>query len=200
MAYFLTMEGRLFEADLVSLDATELFDLNKELKLPQGAQPHYKGMFSAQGRVVVANNTYEEPEYLGERHAGRLAEWDGEGEWTVLEENPFIEVSGKQNPRVGSRYGNTLYAVTDRRAIIWIPMRYLDALEIHSFDRGRVAKIHRMEYPDGSGDVYFTITGEAVLHNPEEPQERLGFKHIPEARRVEELLRRTLLDPPAGPA
>lgn len=111
MAYFLTMEGRLFETDLVSLESKELFNLNEELELPDGAQPHYKGMFSAQGRLVVANNTYEEPEYLGERHAGRLAEWDGEGDWVILEENPFIEVSGKQNPRVGAKYGNTLYAV-----------------------------------------------------------------------------------------
>jgi len=59
---------------------------------------------------VVANNTYEEPEYQGTRNAGRLAEWDGK-EWRIVEENPFIKVSGKQNPRVGERYGNTLYAV-----------------------------------------------------------------------------------------
>lgn len=111
MVYFLTMEGRLFEADLTTLETKELFDLNKELGLPGGAQPHYKGAHTAQGRLVIANNTYEEPEYLGERHAGRLAEWDGKGQWNVLEENPFIEVSGKQNPRTGARYGNTLYAL-----------------------------------------------------------------------------------------
>ncbi|MEW6302504.1 MAG: hypothetical protein AB1705_03480 [Verrucomicrobiota bacterium] len=117
--YFLTMEGLLFEANVKSLEAKQLFNLNQQLKLPKGAQPHYKGAFSAQGRLVVANNTYEEPEFLGTRHAGRLAEWDGKA-WTVLEENPFIEVSGKQNPRVGGRYGNTLFAVGwDRNSVIF---------------------------------------------------------------------------------
>jgi hypothetical protein len=111
MVYFLTMEGQLYEANVHTLKSTFLFDLNKELKIPNGAQPHYKGCFSAQGRLVVANNTYEEQEYLGSRHAGRLAEWNGKDSWVILEENPFIEVSGKQNPKVGSRYGNTLFAM-----------------------------------------------------------------------------------------
>jgi hypothetical protein len=88
------------------------------LKLPKGAQPHFKAAHSAQGRLVVANNTYEEPEFLGTRAGGRLAEWNGKT-WTVLEENPFIEVSGKQNPVAGGRYGNTLYAVGwDRGSVI----------------------------------------------------------------------------------
>jgi hypothetical protein len=109
--YFLTMEGLLFETDVHTLESKQLFNLNNELRIPKGAQPHYKGAFTAQGRLVVANNTYEEPEALGQRRAGRLAEWDGKGAWQVLEENPFIEVSGKQNPTAGGRYGNTLYAV-----------------------------------------------------------------------------------------
>lgn len=120
MVYFLTMEGRLFETNVHTLESKELFNLNNELSIPKGAQPHYKGMFSAQGRLVVANNTYEEAEYLGTRSAGRLAEWTGSGEWRVLEENPFIEVSGKQHPGSGGRYGNTLYAVGwDRQSVIF---------------------------------------------------------------------------------
>lgn len=118
LVYFVTMEGLLFEANVQTLETKQLADMNKELKIPGGAQPHYKGGFSAQGRLVVANNTYEEEEYLGKRQAGRLAEWDGK-RWSVLEENPFIEVSGKQNPRAGSRYGNPLYAVGwDSRSVI----------------------------------------------------------------------------------
>ncbi len=117
--YFLTMEGKLFEVDVATLEATLLANLNDELDLPAGAQPHYKGAFTAQGRLVVANNTYDENEYLGTRHAGRLAEWDGKGEWTILERNPFIEVSGKQNPGAGATYGNPLYAVGwDARSVI----------------------------------------------------------------------------------
>lgn len=107
MAYFLTMEGLLFEADLKTLETRQLADLVKELGIE--GQPHFKGCFSAQKRLVVANNTYEEEEYLGKRAGGCLAEWDGQ-KWNVLERNPFVEVSGKQNPRAGSRYGNTLYA------------------------------------------------------------------------------------------
>ena len=118
MVYFVTMEGRLFEADVRTLESKQIANINEELKIPAGAQPHYKGGFTAQGRLVVANNTYEEEEFLGKRRAGRLAEWDGKT-WTVLEENPFIEVSGKQNPRTGARYGNTLYAVGwDHRSVI----------------------------------------------------------------------------------
>ncbi|MCI0498900.1 MAG: hypothetical protein L0Y36_04360 [Planctomycetales bacterium] len=120
MVYFLTMEGQLYEADVHTLESKQLFDLNKELDIPKGAQPHYKGAHAAQGRLVVANNTYEEPEYLGQRHAGRLAEWDGNGKWEIVEKNPFIEVSGKQNPDAGSRYGNTLFAVGwDDKSVIF---------------------------------------------------------------------------------
>lgn len=107
MVYFLTMEGLLFETELTTLETRQLADLVKELGIE--GQPHFKGGHTAQGRLVVANNTYEEPEFLGERAAGCLAEWDG-AQWRVLERNPFVEVSGKQNPGAGQRYGNTLYA------------------------------------------------------------------------------------------
>lgn len=107
MVYFLTMEGLFFETDLLSLETTELADLKETLKID--GQAHFKGCHTAQGRVVVANNTYEEEEFLGTRAAGCLAEWDGET-WTVLERNPFVEVSGKQNPIAGQRFGNTLFA------------------------------------------------------------------------------------------
>ena len=116
--YFLTMEGLLFEVDVKSLEARELANCVKELNLPAGARPHFKSAHAAQGRLVVANNIYEESEFLGQRHAGRLAEWDGKT-WTVLEENPFVEVSGKQDPKPGARAGSTLFAVGwDRASVI----------------------------------------------------------------------------------
>ncbi len=115
---FLTMEGLLFEVDVQSLACKELANLVQALALPKGAQPHFKAAFSAQGRLVVANNTYEELEYLGQRTAGCLAEWDGVS-WTVLENNPFVEVTGKHNPTAGARYGNTLWALGwDRGTVI----------------------------------------------------------------------------------
>jgi len=107
MVYFLTMEGLLFETELTTLATRQIADVTRALQIE--GQPHFKGCHTAQGRVVVANNTYEEEEFLGKRASGGLAEWDGVA-WTVLERNPFVEVSGKQNPSAGSRYGNTLYA------------------------------------------------------------------------------------------
>jgi len=107
MVYFLTMEGLLFESNLETLETRQVSDVTAALQIE--GQPHFKGCHTAQGRVVVANNTYEEAEFLGTRSSGCLAEWDGEN-WTVIERNPFVEVSGKQNPLAGSRYGNTLYA------------------------------------------------------------------------------------------
>jgi len=110
--YFLTMEGLLFEADVRSLAVTQLADVVKELDLPPDSTPHFKGGHTAHGRVVVANNTYDEHEFLGGRAAGRLAEWDGE-KWTVLEENPFVEVYGVR------KYGAPIFATGwDRASVI----------------------------------------------------------------------------------
>lgn len=108
---FLTMEGLLFEVDTQSLEAKQLFDLTKELDWTQGAYLHFKGMHTGQGRVVVANNTFEEPEFQGTRNAGRLAEWDGKGSWTILERNPFVEVSGNQRTSVTDYFGAPIFAL-----------------------------------------------------------------------------------------
>ena len=91
MVYFLAMEGEFFEVNVYTLATRQLFDLTKELSMPEGSKPHFKSAWTAYDRVVVANNTYNEIDYSGEWHAGRLAEWDGET-WHVLEEKPFTEV------------------------------------------------------------------------------------------------------------
>lgn len=116
---FLTMEGLLFEVHAGSLKATQLFDLTKELDWTKGAYLHFKAMHTGQGRVIVANNTFEEQEQLGQRNAGRLAEWDGKGKWNVLERNPFIEISGNQRSAANDYYGSPIYAVGwDRSSVI----------------------------------------------------------------------------------
>ena len=137
--YFLTMEGLLFEVDVHSLAATQLFDLTVELKLG-GGQAHFKSAHTAQGRLVVANNTYEEPEFRGARSSGLLAEWDGRT-WKVVERNPFVEVAGKQNPQAGARFGNTLFATGWNRSSVILRVlhdgkwtRYLLPKASHSFD------------------------------------------------------------------
>jgi hypothetical protein len=117
--YVLAMEGPLYELDVRTLEATKVCDLTEELELPPGSQPHFKGMASAQGRLVVANNSYDERDYLGQHAAGRLAWWDGEGAWETLEESPFIEVSAKTSPGSAAEYGDTLYALGwDRLSVI----------------------------------------------------------------------------------
>ncbi|MEA3367610.1 MAG: hypothetical protein U9R68_05795, partial [Planctomycetota bacterium] len=89
--YFLTMEGLLFEVDVKSLEARRLADVKKALGI-QG-RCHFKGGFTGAGRVVVANNSYDEDDVLGKGHDGRLAEWNGK-KWTILERTAFCEVMG----------------------------------------------------------------------------------------------------------
>ena len=101
--YFLGMEGHFFEADLHTLEVKQLFDLTKELRLPESCQPHFKTGFTFRGRVIVANNTYDEQEFLGQRSAGRLAEWDG-SKWSVISSSPFNEVFGRQRLGGGAAF------------------------------------------------------------------------------------------------
>lgn len=129
--YFLTMEGLLFETNVDTLESKQLYDLTKELDWSKGAYLHFKGMHTGQGRVIVANNTFEEPEQLGTRNAGRLAEWDGQSAWKILERNPFVEVSGNQRSAAGDYYGSPVYAVGwDRASVI---LRVLTKGEWHRY-------------------------------------------------------------------
>lgn len=89
--YFLAMEGEFFEVDVHTLEVKELFNLMDELNVPENSKPHFKSGFTAHGRVVVTNNSYDTKDFNKEWTAGRLAEWDGTT-WTVIEENPFTEV------------------------------------------------------------------------------------------------------------
>jgi len=104
--YFLGMEGHFWEVDVHNLETKQLFNLAKELEI-KDAKEHFKSAYTGQGRVVVANNTYDEKEFLGERQAGRLAEWDGKN-WAIVERNPFVEVHG--NAGGASHGGQVIYA------------------------------------------------------------------------------------------
>ncbi|MDX1637909.1 MAG: hypothetical protein R3281_08075 [Balneolaceae bacterium] len=139
MVYFLTMEGQFFEASLEEdMTVTHLFDLNEKLELPEGARPHYKDAFTANGRVVIANNTYHHEEYRGERRGGRLAEWDG-SEWRIISRQPFTEVEGKTS----GQYQHPIYATgLDSKSVILynfnsisgVWQRYRLPKGSHSFD------------------------------------------------------------------
>jgi hypothetical protein len=98
MVYFLTMEGLLFEANVHNLNVNVLCNLLEEpqLNLRKGIRPHFKGGYTAHGRVVVANNTLEESDYMGQTQDGLLAEWDGKT-WTVLDRSQWLDITGRKN-------------------------------------------------------------------------------------------------------
>ena len=135
--YLVGMEGRLWEADVHTLEAKLLCNLVKELEI-KNAKAHFKGAYTGQGRVVVANNSYDEKEFLGQRDAGRLAEWDGKN-WTIIERNPFVEVHGNAS---GSSYGgNTIFATGWTKSCVVLRvlargkwLRYLLPKASHSWD------------------------------------------------------------------
>ena len=120
MVYFLTMEGLLFEVNVYTLESVLLENLveefyNKSVNdlYKEGIYMHFKGGYTGNGRVVVANNSYQEGDYLGSIKGGRLAEWDG-NEWTVLDSTAYIEVKGKMS----NIYGNGMWATGWDRASV----------------------------------------------------------------------------------
>ncbi len=135
--YMLGMEGQFWELDVHTLEAKLLFNLVKELEITN-AKEHFKSAWSAQGRVVVANNTYDEKEFLGQRDAGRLAEWDRK-KWTIIERNPFVEVHGSAGG--SSHGGHTIYATGWTKSSVVLRVcingewqRYLLPKGSHSWD------------------------------------------------------------------
>ncbi len=102
-AYFLGMDGPLWEADLTTLVVTKLFDLVSALDMcsyPASCpeQPHFKAAHTMAGLLYVATNTYEEEDSVRIQHGGRLATWDGtSANWTILERTAFVEVAGRHN-------------------------------------------------------------------------------------------------------
>jgi hypothetical protein len=80
----------------------------------------------------------------------------------------------------------TFYVLTDRRAIVGEDL--IEEGEIQLLDRaaGTFDDTLCIEQPDASGDVFFVLGG-MVLD--------IGFVCIARARRVEELVRRTLILP-----
>ena len=112
MVYMLGMEGEFYEMNVHSLRTNLIADLTVELGVPDHQYAHFKAAYSNFGRVVVANNSYDERDFTGVEAAGRLAEWDGES-WTIIERNPFIEVNGRGD------FAGTIFAMGwDKRSAI----------------------------------------------------------------------------------
>lgn len=101
--YVLTIDGLLLEVNIDTLDVKQLFDLKNELDFDDPSECHMTAGVSAQGKIFVASNSYTEKDYLGERAAGRLAEYDGK-HWTIIERKPFHELVARWN------WGETVFA------------------------------------------------------------------------------------------
>lgn len=87
----------------------------------------------------------------------------------------------------------TCYAVTDRRAILWTAGK-VAGWSIRSYPPDSLAKLHRVEKSDGSGDLVFeeqvSITGD---DQQTARTVQRGFMGIENVHEVEKLLRRALL-------
>lgn len=88
--YVQAMEGKYYEADVHTLDTRPLGDARKELGIRGNA--HFKGAYTAGGRYVVANNSYDAGDARRGSGDGRLAAWDGES-WTIVRRTAFCDVT-----------------------------------------------------------------------------------------------------------
>ena len=138
--YMLGMEGELFEADVHTMKVRQIADLTEELDLPgrddaDYASPHFKGMYSNHGRLVVANNSYLESDYLGTAAHGRLAEWDG-AKWTILDTAQYNEVMGRTS------IGDAIFAVGADRASAILRVFTDGAWQTYRLPKGTHAQDH----------------------------------------------------------
>src|SRR6185437_14130095 len=92
--------------------------------------------------------------------------------------------------------GNALYAITDRRVIILRPGRYM---RVSSYGKRAITQVHRIERPDGSGDLVFAGnppyggSGNNQSNAGTSSAGRLGaFSAIPDVRLAEQKLIRML--------
>jgi len=125
--YIATMEEGFYELDLETLEVVELYpddqgqlrgaDVERAAGIPGY---HGKGLYSAQGRLVYANNGEVGPEAQRRPDitSGCLAEWDGEA-WRVVRRSQFTEVSGPGGIRGNAEAGDPLWSIGwDHRSLV----------------------------------------------------------------------------------
>jgi hypothetical protein len=89
----------------------------------------------------------------------------------------------------------TLYALTDRRAIVFEPT-WFRTVTVRSYTAAGLSHLSRRERPDGSGDLVFEEFTTSSLDsdgNRSYSTTRRGFLAIDRVREVEDLVRKTLL-------
>lgn len=173
---YATMEEGIYEVDVRSLAATELW---RDEQVKEGRHAdlpgyHGKGFYSGQGVMVYANNGDHAPAALKDPTvpSGVLAEWDGKaGEWTIVRRNQFTDVTGP-----GGILGNPNPATDPIWALGWDHRSLILALRdggswsfhrlpkaSHSYDgaHGWNTEWPRIRDigPDGSPDLLMTMHG-----------------------------------------
>ena len=84
----------------------------------------------------------------------------------------------------------TVYAITDRRAIVWIGRSWRKT-EVQSFEPKRLLSLTRHQRGNGSGDLIFEQFRET--HGSSTTTIRRGFMGLADVRDAEDVLRETLL-------
>ncbi len=133
--YHYTMEEGLYGVDVRSLELRTLYPDGNQTKHgtknPLLPGYHGKGAYTAQGRLVVANNG--EPPRRNDAEcgpSGSLAEWDGH-DWTVVERKQFTEVTGPGGVHGNAGPDDPLWTVGwDHRSLI---LKVLDDRRWHTF-------------------------------------------------------------------
>lgn len=134
LVYYFDMEGAVYEVDVNSLAVRKLF----EKPVPGW---HGKGAYTAQGRLVIANNGEQAAGRTPARwdcevppespeNAGVLAEWDG-ATWRIVMRRQFCEVTGPGGISGAADDKTPLWASGwDRRSVI---LELLDEGRWHTF-------------------------------------------------------------------
>ncbi|MCC7495342.1 MAG: hypothetical protein IT204_23535 [Fimbriimonadaceae bacterium] len=135
LVYYGTMEEGLYEVDVRTLAVKRLFTDGNFTSQKAGALLpgyHGKGLFTAQGRVIYANNGEVGPAALTrpETPSGCLASFDGRT-WQTILRNQFTEVSGPGGLRGNDSADDPLWSIGwDHRSLL---LMLLDGGRWHRF-------------------------------------------------------------------
>ncbi|MBI1387240.1 MAG: hypothetical protein GC154_02175 [bacterium] len=123
--YFASMEEGFYEVDVDTL-AVKTINLDGNAMKPADISGpllpgyHGKGLYSAQGRLVYANNGENSAEARRgfDAVSGCLAEWDG-ADWNVVRRNQFTEVTGPGGILGNEKESDPLWSIGwDDRSLI----------------------------------------------------------------------------------
>ncbi len=92
--------------------------------------------------------------------------------------------------RSAARLAKVCYALTDRRAIVWIPAEKETATRVYNVHRGQFQGLVRVQRPDGTGDLEFALKSDVGYDFHWSPP---AFQRIHDVRRVEQIIRLNLM-------